>query len=368
MRILYMIDEMEALTAGGTERQVLQMIQLMHQAGADVQLCTLRGTTWLTAPVAGCKVQHFHLHSFWSVSGLQELRRLFQWLRDEKFDVLQTFFVEANIVGPVLGHFASIPVILGSRRNLNYWMGWGTATLQRFANRFCTLLVANCEAVKRHVVETESVDAEKVTVIYNGIDLSPFASDRPERVRLRSSWSIPTSAFVIGMVSALRPVKGVEHFVKAAIILTERLPDLRFIVIGDGPLRPALEDSVQLHRLQSVFLFLGSQENVALHLQMMDVAVLSSDSEGFSNSILEYLAAGLAVVATDVGGNAEATGPAGILVPPRNPRALADAIETVAADSSARLRFRMLATAHVKNFSLERAKSQLYQLYSDLLE
>ncbi|MEO5936331.1 MAG: glycosyltransferase [Terriglobales bacterium] len=365
MRILYMIDEMQALTDGGTERQVLQMIALMKQAGADVHLCTLRGTEWLTAEQAGCPVEHFHYRSFWRPGSIMELLRLRRWMRDKKVEILQTFFVEANILGPLVGRMASVPIILGSRRNLNYWMSPLAALAQRIANRFAMRLVANCNAVKQHVIATESVDAGKVDVMYNGLDAAHFAPNDERRRQLRQEYGFRDSDVVVGAVSVLRPIKGCETFIDAAGEVLRQDPNARFVLVGDGPLRSSLE--TRAASLGDRFRFAGAQKDIRPFLNMFDIGVLASESEGFSNSILEYLAAGLPCVVTNVGGNPEAIENAGVVVTQKQPAELAEAVLILLRDRVRRASLSTKALARAKDFDLESTQSKLAAYYERLL-
>src|SRR6185436_5729374 len=98
LHILFIIDEMHAITAGGTERQLLQMVALLKDSGFRVQLCILRGTTWLKEGDVGCPIRFCELASVFSLQGLRQLRALKQWMQRERFDVVQSFFVESNIL------------------------------------------------------------------------------------------------------------------------------------------------------------------------------------------------------------------------------------------------------------------------------
>jgi L-malate glycosyltransferase len=237
VRILYLIDEMKALTDGGTERQVLQMIKLMTQRGACVQLCTLRGTDWLTSEIAGCPVRSWKIGSVLTPVGILRLLRFAFWIRRQRFDILQTFFVDANLVGPWLGKVAGVKAVLGSRRNLNYWMSSKQRVLQSLSNRLATRLVANCEAVRKSTSIIEKVPLAKIDVIYNGLDTKRFVLDAGQRAKVRKQHGYADDHIVIGMVAVLRPVKGCEVFVDAAALVSQKVPHARFILVGDGPLR-----------------------------------------------------------------------------------------------------------------------------------
>ncbi|MEO6119817.1 MAG: glycosyltransferase [Terriglobales bacterium] len=359
-----MIDEMKALTDGGTERQVLQMVVLMKQAGAEVRLCTLRGTAWLTAEQAGCPVEHFDYRTLRRPASIMELLRLRRWMRDEKIEILQTFFIDANILGPLLGRMASVPIILGSRRNLNHWMTPSTRLLQRISNRFATRLVANCDAVKQYVIATESAQPEKVDVIYNGLDVAHFAPNDERRRQLRQEYGFRDTDVVVGSVSVLRPIKGCETFIDAAAEVLRQDPNARFVLVGDGPLRSTLE--ARASTLGDRFLFVGAQTAIQPFLNMFDIGVLASESEGFSNSILEYLAAGLPSVVSNVGGNQEAIGNAGVVVPPKRPAELAEAVLSLVRDPSRRASLGTRALARAKDFGLEATQSKLAAYYNRL--
>lgn len=366
-RILYLIDEIEAITAGGTERQVLQIIRLMKDAGAQPQLCLLRGGAWLTEETAGCPVTVCGFHSFWHPPSLVRLAKLVRWMRARRFDIVQTFFVEANVIGPWLAKLASVPVVLGSRRNLNYWMSARTARLQAWSNRLTTRLVANCEAVKQTIVEMERTPPEKVDVIYNGVDTRAFAPDPAARALARRGLELADDTVAVGAVASLLPQKGVAEFVQAAAGVLATESKACFLVAGDGPLRAELQQTISQLGIQHACRLLGAQENVRAFLQALDIAVLPSRSEGFSNSILEYLAAGLPCIATSVGGNVELLAGTGILVPPASPAELAVAIRQLVGDAACRQAMADASLRRAQDFDLARTQAVLRDYYTALL-
>jgi len=365
-RILFLVEEMEAITAGGTERQILQMIRLLREAGMEPEVCVFRHTAWLTQDVAGCPVHNAGIGKLAGPAAIPQFWRLIRWMRAKRFDVVQCFFIEANILGPILARFAGVPVILGSRRNLNYWMKRHHLLLQRISNRFVSRLVANCEAVRRKVSAMEKFPPDRIDVIYNSIDAEQFRPDPEIRRRVRNELRMAEDQVVIGNVSTLRPVKGVHHFVAAAALVRDRAPTARFLVIGDGPQRPAIEQQIADLQLGPVFRLLGSQEAIAPYLQAMDIAVLSSESEGFSNSILEYMAAGLPCVATEVGGNREALGDAaGAIVPPGDAKGLAEGILNLVNNPNWRYELASQSIARIEtNFSERHAENKLVRYYN----
>lgn len=371
-RILFLIDEIEGITEGGTERQILQLIQLARRLGYEPRLAVLRGTEWLCEQRAGCPVYLAGVRSFLRPSGWRASLELVRWMRREQITVVQTFFLESNIVGPLLARLADVPIVIGSRRNLNQWQeraSWthpGFRQLQRLANLPTDCIVGNSQVVTEAMAVVEGVPAHKMRVAYNGIDLKKFAGMGQQRSRARHMLGVADDQILVGNVSCMRLVKGLDQFVEAACIALKKDAALRFLIVGDGVERAAIVEQIRHHGLEEKIHLAGAQENVLPYLAAMDIGVLSSLAEGFSNSLLEYMASGLAAIATDVGGNREALGETGILVPAGNPAALADAILRL---RSPELRRQLGEAAHrrVERFSLERAEQRMEEIYGELL-
>jgi L-malate glycosyltransferase len=364
LKTLFLIDGMEAITAGGTERQVLQLIRIALKHGLAAQLCILRGTAWLTPELAGCPVRYAHLGSIGSSSGLAELRQLVAWMRAEKFDIVQTYFADANLIGPILSRLSGVPVVIGSRRNLNHhpmsllWRG-----VQAVSNQCTDQILANSAAVVERIRKSEWLAAPKLAVLYNGVDLAALRVPAREGRMVRSWLRLPPDGLLVGNISGLRKIKGIGTFVQAAALAHARMPELRFVVVGEGEMRPEVEAQIQRLGLEGIVTLAGAQEDVLPWLAAMDVAVLCSDAEGFSNSLLEYMAAGLPVIATEVGGNREALGESGILVPPGDAQAIADHLCRLAA-AELRDRYSYAALQEVKRFDLAVAEKRMGELYA----
>jgi glycosyltransferase involved in cell wall biosynthesis len=165
-------------------------------------------------------------------------------------------------------------------------------------------------------------------------------------------------------------VKGVEELIDAAALVLQEHSNCFFIHVGEGELRPQVEAKVSALRISDRILFPGRRSDVPRLLSACDLAVLSSRAEGFSNAILEYMAAGLPVVATDVGGNREALGnDSGFLVPARNPQALAQAISQLVADRNLRVTIGEAAAHRARTlFSTEQSIERLVEYYAELVE
>ncbi len=366
-RVLFLIDEIGGIAEGGTERQVLQLIKLASRLGYEPRLAVLRGTEWLTEEQAGCPVYCAGVGSLLRASGWHSCLELVRWMRCERIALVQTFFVEANLIGPWLARLAGVSVVIGSRRNLNEWMGPVIRQIQRLANRFTDCILANSRVAAETIRDVEGVPQSKLHVAYNGIDLAVFSRLHELRDHARQMLGVAEDEILVGNISCFREVKGIHQFVDAARIVLEKEPRMRFLAVGDGEQYAQVVERIRHYGLEDRIHLAGQQTDVLPYLAAMDIGVLSSLAEGFSNSLLEYMASGLASVATEVGGNREALEGAGILVPPDDPEALAEAILELRS-ATRRQQLGQVARQRVERFSLARAEKRMKEIYAGLLD
>lgn len=366
LKVLFLTDGMEAITAGGTERQLLQFVALAKGSGAAPQMCILRDTEWLTEELAGCPVRHDAIHRIKSLVGMKQLADIVRWMRRERFDVLQTVLTDASLIGPLMGKMAGISVIVGTRRNLALFAQPPSRVerlLLRLSDRLLDDVQANSEAVAAHIARCEGIPRSKISVIYNGIDTDRWRVTRAMGAGVRRRLGVNDEHLLVGNVSGLRAVKRLDLFLEAAQITLRQHPHLRFVVVGEGDQRPRLETLIRALGLEGIVTLAGAQEDVCPWLAAMDIAVLCSDAEGFSNAVLEYMAAALPVVATDVGGNREALDEAGIVIPPGDPQRLADAMARLT-DESERRRLSAAAIRSVQRFDRQAAQEKMRSVYA----
>lgn len=373
-RILFLIDEIGGIAEGGTERQVLQLIELASRLGYEPRLAVLRGTEWLTEEQAGCPVFCAGVNSLLRPSGWRACWKLVRWMRRERIALVQTFFVESNLFGPWLGRLAGVPVVISSRRNLNHWhsrSAWwrtrGILMLQWLTNFSADCVIANSLVVAEATVKAEGLQQRKLHVAYNGIDLAKFSRLDELRNQARQMLGVAEDEILVGNISCFREVKGIPQFVDAARIVLEKEPHMRFLAVGGGGQYAQVVERIRTYGLEDRILLAGQQTDVLPYLAAMDIGVLSSLAEGFSNSLLEYMASGLAAVATDVGGNREALEGTGILVPPDDPAAMAEAILGLR-PLALRQQLGHAARRRVERFSMARAERRMKEIYAELLQ
>jgi glycosyltransferase involved in cell wall biosynthesis len=283
------------------------------------------------------------------------------------------FLPAAYMIGAVSASLTSVKIRIMSRRSLNIYqrgyplMRW----LEMNLHRGMSAVLGNSKAVIAELREEERVPSSKLALIYNGIELSPVLSG--DRNNIRSSMGIDDRTLIYIIVANLIPYKGHLDLITALGIANEQIGQpWKLLVVGrdDGAGSDIRELAKKLN-IDGKLTCLGMRTDVTQLLSASDVALLCSHQEGFSNSILEAMAAGLPMIVTSVGGNAEAVvdGETGLVVPPRDPQALAAAIIRLARDPELRERFGRAARERVvSQFSLDACVTKYSALYRGLLD
>jgi len=366
IKVMFIIDSLRNRKAG-TEKILASLIERLDRERFEPILCCLHGSDNLR--FRECRSLNLELRSFASFRALKGLSALARFLKKEKVDLLVTFFKNANYFGTLAGRISGVPKIISSRRNLGYWQSGRDLLLLKIMKRWTDFVIANSGAVRDTVVKKEGVDAGKTGVIYNGIDSDEFTNRLIPREEAKRRLGLSAETPLVGTLSNFRPVKAVDIFIKSAFVVSKRFPQTKFMIVGEGPQRRDLETLVERLGIKDRVVFAGGAEEVFPYLSAFDIGVLSSSSEGFSNSILEYMLAGLPVVASGVGGNPEIIdeGENGYLVPPGEPQPLAEKIMALLGDERLRLslgenaRFKVL-----ENFSLKRMVAEFESCFMRL--
>lgn len=307
IRIAFVIDTIVSSTAG-TEKQLLMLLHGLDRKRFTPYLVCLRKSDWLAEQSFPFEVKYFYTPRIMSLDFLAKTKQFGLWCDDQSIDIVQTFFADGNRFGTFGARRSQCrPVLISSRRNMGHAYGFVTKAILRFLERWTWRYLANSRAAANHTIASERVPADKVAVIYNGLDLSRFVNvSRRLREDQRQAWQVEPDQILVGMVANLRDVKNVDSLVRVAGKLSGDFPSLRFVVVGEGRDRPRLQALIDAKGLTSEFLLAGQYLDVLPCLMAFDFAVLCSRFESFSNSLVEYMAAGLPIVASDVGGNCEA--------------------------------------------------------------
>jgi glycosyltransferase involved in cell wall biosynthesis len=323
IRVLLAIN---TLARGGAERQLVELATGLDRERFTVAVvCVVAGGPLaddLTS--AGIPVAIFDSRK------PLELLRLIAHVRSQAPDVVHSFLFGSNIVAPLAARVGRAAVVITSRRSLGFFKDGRPHydLLQRVANRFTDVVIANSEAVREDTLKREHLGVARVRVIYNGVELDRSPPDRDQARAALLGKGDHGGALVV-VVANLIPYKGLAYFVDAWREVVRTLPGAHAVVVGEGPARAELE--ARAADLGGSIRFIGSRSDVPRLLPAADLVVQSSLYEGFPNAVLEAMAAGRPVVATGVGGTIEAVEQerTGLLVPPRDSAALAAAIEQI---------------------------------------
>lgn len=292
-------------------------------------LWALRNAPWFETGSLPCETRVLSLPSMKHPLFLGRLRKLAREIRRGGFDLLHTFMADGAVYGPLLGRWARVPVIT-SRRDLGYWQTPRKLDVLRLVNRRADTVIANAEAVWDRTVATEWVSPGKVQVIGNGHDPARFAV--PPHPTVRAELGIPEDARIVGLVANFRPLKRQADLVEALAQLGRKFADVHLLFLGEGD-DTAVRACAAEHGLEARVHVLTPGADVVPYLRQMSAGALCSSSEGLSNAILEYMATGLPVVASAVGGNPELVDETnGATYPPGDIDALAEALRRVLAD------------------------------------
>jgi len=257
--------------------------------------------------------------------------RLLRAIRKGKPQVVHAYLPLITFLGALAAKIGGTQRIVTSRRALgNHQDRYPVLLLpDLFSNMLSDFITVNSAQVGEDMIRRERIGRRKIVRIYNGIDTGRFPKSGKDWLRLRRQKGLDTSRPIVITVANLIPYKGHEDLIRAAKIVIGRIPDVRFLLVGeDRGIQNDLETIAQQLKVQDCIVFLGMRNDVPELLAASNLFVLPSLEEGFSNSLLEAMAAGLPVVATAVGGNPEAVidGKTGWLVPARDANALAERI------------------------------------------
>jgi glycosyltransferase involved in cell wall biosynthesis len=360
---------------GGSERQMIQMASLLHNSGDfQVHVASLSTGGVLRSEIERLQIPviDFPLTSFYDSNMVQQTRRFVSYLKQHQISIVHSHDFYSNIFGMTGAALAGLRGRIASKRETTGTRSLAQRTAERGAFKLARAVVANAGAVKEHLIE-HGVPGDKILVIYNGLELTRFqlngdASQALERLDLETIRGRP----VITMVANFEyRIKDHPMLLRAAQRVKTEVPEAVFVIAGEGELRAETEKLAGELGLRESCLFIGRCASVPDLLAASDVCVLSSQAEGFSNSILEYMAAGRAVVATNVGGASEAIveGETGYLVSAGDDRAMAERLTALLRDPEKRRTMGVKGRRRVEErFSTETRLKSTIALYKRFLK
>lgn len=322
---------------GGAERQIFELSRGLDKKKYAVTIASLECEGRAPREIIeseGCHLVTFPVKRIYGLSGLLEGLRFYRFLKREKINILKTYHFSSDIWGVFWGRLAGIKIIISNRRDMGFWRKKRHVLAYRAVNRWVTKIIVNAASIKKMVMATESVSEDKIEIIYNGVDLTSSHA-ASSNTALKNKFGIKADDVVIMHVANLRPVKGHVYLIDAMASVIAQYPNTKLVLIGEDELNGQLHDQVDRLRIKDYVLFLGKRQDARQLLNIADICVLPSLSEGMSNSILEYMVAKKPIVATNVGGNPELieNGYNGILIDKENVDQLKGALISLIVDS-----------------------------------
>lgn len=354
------------LPVGGIERRLVAVLPRLDAKLFKPEVICLRERGPLADDLesAGVPVEAVHFRSRLSPPAIWRLRG-----RLHGAAIVHSHMYRANVPGTIAARMANVPVIIGQIHNVDTWerpnqIRWERRMAQR---RDATIAVS--ERVQRNVCETLGISPDQCPVLHNGVDLTPF-QDPGARDDIRSTLGIEPDEVVMICAARLHPQKNHAGLLEAVASLPSDLPPWRLLLAGDGPVRADVVRMIGERGLEKRVSLTGSRDDMPRVLHACDISVLASEKEGFSNAVVESLAAGLPMVATDVGGNAEAIaeGETGYLVPPGDMRALSSRLAGLICNRQERETMGERARRSANQFSIESMVRKTELLYLRLLK
>jgi glycosyltransferase involved in cell wall biosynthesis len=372
-RITYIIDHLCNIRAGGE----LALFRILRHLPRDRFQPSV--VTFAVQPLSvqllqelDCPLHVFPIERTYDWRGFNEALRLRRLLTIERPRIVHTFFETSNTWGGLITKLSFGPKLVSSRRDMGVLRRTKHRLAYKLINALSDRVVAVSEEVRSLCIQQDKVAAQKVSVVYNGVDLDLV--DRCDGApNAKRNFGLDRASHIVTTVANIRRIKGLDVFIRAAAILRSDFPSAAFVVAG-WPNEPQyfseLKQLVADLRLEKNFFFLGEVEDTFSLLKISDAFCLLSRSEGFSNALLEGMACRLPCVATRVGGNAEAItdGHNGYIVPVEDPQSAANRLRLLLESPELAMRMGRAARATIESrFTTEHMIRQLTQCYLGLL-
>ena len=371
IKIAYIIDTFCSDTCG-TEKQLIGLIERLNKDLIAPYLICLSESPWMKEHQLPCEVYILDYNGFFKPGFIGVIYRLLYLLKQEQFHIIQTFFEDSIFIGFLAGILTSTkPILLSSRRDIGLgdmapWYHRLYEIILPFISKRFDNIIANSQNVKEYVARREKTPLSNIKVIYNGLAMPEHSEAKP------LIFNDVQADLWIGIVANLRAVKRIDIFLRALAHLKNICNDINFkaVVIGEGVEREYLQEISKDLNLTSTVYFVGSVNNVIAYIKNIDIGVICSDREGFSNAILEYMVCGLPVVATAVGGNPELVDDQnGFCIPPDDYVSIAKCLAKLAMSSELREKKGQKSLEKVKhNYSWDKIIKEWENYYISLLE
>jgi L-malate glycosyltransferase len=370
-----LLNVVPTLMCGGTENQFMTLTRMLDRVRFDVEFACLRRWGGFVDELVARNIPltEYPVSTFRSLAAVAQQARLTRHIRRRRIQIVHAYNFYGNVFATPPARLVA-PVVIASIRDRAPYLTTMQKRVQRYACQFADCILVNADAVRDWLIG-DGYPASKIAVICNGVDLTRF-DNLPSPLNLRRELGLPDDTPIVGVVSRLTRLKGLEQFLEAAAIVRSRVPTVHFLVVGEtNPMDRQYLRSLQEYAARcgvaEHVTFTGLRSDVPAVLASLTISVMPSLNEALSNVVLESMAAGAPTVATRVGGTPEAVvdGVTGILVPPADSGALAEAIVHLLRNSELAAHLGRAARLRIADhFSVRRMVRATEDLYTDLLE
>ena len=330
IRLFFLI---RSLDYGGAQRQLIELVKGLDKQRFEVTVCTFYDGGELAAEVEalpGVRFVSLSKRGRWHVVGF--LARLRAAVRVARPHLVHGYMSIANECALLMAHWSGAKCVWGMRASNHELRGVAQRAFEAGAllSRFADAIILNSEAGRTHYTK-HGYAPERMTVIPNGIDCVRFRPRPEEGPPIREAWGIPAGARLVGLVARLDPAKDHPTFIRAAALVAKAYPTARFVCVGSGGSVYSARLASEARELGLEMVWAGAREDMSAVYNALDIAVLSSSSEGFPNVVGEAMASGKPCAVTQVGDAAMLVGDTGTSVPFGDAAALANGISTLLA-------------------------------------
>ena len=363
-RILHIIDH---LGPGGAQEALLNLVKFADRSRFELEVATMHGfgVYWESIQQAGVRVHSLSPHKFAPLY----LTNLAGLLRRGRFDLAHCHLIAANLIAKPLAHLGGVPVLFNHdqcndvfryRNKVRMW-------LDRLTNRLTDRIIAVSQSTRDFLLEMEKIPPHKVSLIYNAVDLERFSpGSKEQRRECRRRFGFSETAKVVLGAGRLQAQKNFPGFLAAAASLSRRQPEVRFVIAGEGPDRASLEKLAARAGIADRVQFLGFVTGMPELYLASDVLFFPSFFEGTPMTVLEAMASGLPIVASEIDGTAEVLedGVDALLAPPEQTRIFVELLATLLQDQPLGRRLAERALAKVReHYGAEAMVREVENLY-----
>lgn len=360
--ILYLIDD---LNVGGAEQSLASLVKALNKEKFYPIVCSIeKGEIYKRLIKEGIEVVLLQKTRPYDIV---LLRSLISIIKTRKIDILHSHLLISNIYGWLAAKLIGVPSIISVHGSNLLKLKHGRKIFG-FVAKHSEKVITVSNSLREDIKRELGLRMSNSITIHNGVDLERFKCIESDG-SLRKELRLEEEDLVVGSVGRLHPVKDHISIIKAARLVKQRFPRAKFLIVGNGPLRENLKFRVQSLKLEKDVLFLGQRDDIPKVIKAFDIFVCSSLTEGISYALIEAMAVELPIVATDVGGNSNVINKeTGILIPPRSPERLADAIIYLIKNPELRTKMGKAGRRRVEEkFSLDRMVDEYEKLYEKCL-